>query len=266
MGTAARAHIWRHAPATTRPRHFHPEPEFNWVAAGRARFGMGEKVLDVREGDILWWPPGQDHVLIDASPDFDLFVVGITPELSARALPHAVGSAGGWQVRARLPASESARWLALCAAPLSATDVPAVEARVGDLWREAQSYRVSEASLHASTRRALLSVHDRPELARDELADILGAYPTELSRHFRKDLGLKLTAYRTRVRLMRFIHAVDQGADNWMSAALAAGFGSYSQFHRTFHLTLGCAPRDFFGTNARIRMQDRFSPMEPNLR
>src|SRR5689334_4660767 len=59
---AARGHIWHHVPATRRPRHFHAEPELNLIAAGRAAFGMGEAVMAVEAGDLLWWPPGQDHV------------------------------------------------------------------------------------------------------------------------------------------------------------------------------------------------------------
>ena len=86
LPTRARGHVWRHKPATRRPRHFHAEPELNLVTAGTARFGMGDLAIDVGPGDLLWWPPGQDHVLLDASVDFDLFVVGVTPELSDRVL------------------------------------------------------------------------------------------------------------------------------------------------------------------------------------
>ena len=63
IATTARGQIWHHVPATRRPRHFHAEPELNLVTGGWGVFAMGEKVLPVAAGDLLWWPPGQDHVL-----------------------------------------------------------------------------------------------------------------------------------------------------------------------------------------------------------
>ena len=59
--TKARAQIWHHVPATRRPRHFHAEPELNLVTAGSGAFGMGEKVLPVAAGDLLWWPTPRDR-------------------------------------------------------------------------------------------------------------------------------------------------------------------------------------------------------------
>ena len=82
----ARGHVWHHVPATRRPRHFHAEPELNLIAAGRAAFGYGEATISVSAGDLLWWPPGQDHVLLDATPDLDLYVIGVTPAFSEHVL------------------------------------------------------------------------------------------------------------------------------------------------------------------------------------
>ena len=77
-----RAQVWRHAPQFRRPRHFHDEPEINLVVAGSGRFGVGDTTFTAQAGDLLWFTPGQDHVLLEASDDFDLFVVALTPELS----------------------------------------------------------------------------------------------------------------------------------------------------------------------------------------
>ena len=96
----ARGHVWHHVPATRRPRHFHPEPELNLIAAGHALFGVGEATISVSPGDLLWWPPGQDHVLLDASPDLDLYVIGVTPAFSEHVL--AGGASGVLDGAARL--------------------------------------------------------------------------------------------------------------------------------------------------------------------
>lgn len=263
MPGAAAAHIWRYAPENRRPRHFHLEPELNLVAAGSGKFGVGEVELSVAAGDLLSWPPGQDHVLLEASADFDLFVIGLTPALSARVLgdQHAWPHAG--PTRIRIDATTLAKLRPLCEVPLEMQDRSVVERHVGDLWRDAHALRTTAQDRHAFTSRALVSLIERPELGRSEVATAVRGYPTEVSRHFHRDMGLTLTAYRTRLRLLRFIQRVDGGTENLLTAAFEAGFGSYSQCHRAFQQTFTCSPREFFGTEVRDQMQDAFSPWSP---
>jgi AraC-like DNA-binding protein len=139
-------------------------------------------------------------------------------------------------------------------------ETAAIERHVGDLWREAQSRRIAAPAMHAITRRSVMELLDNPELARDTMAQRIGGCPSELSRHFHKDMGLTLASFRTRLRLLRFIERADQGAGSLLAAALEAGFGSYSQCHRMFQRTLGCAPSAFFDASARRQMADAFSP------
>lgn len=256
---AARAHVWRYTPETRRPRHFHAEPELNLIAAGTATFGVGAAVIPVAPGDLLWWPPGQDHVLLDASPGFDLFVIGLTPELSERVLGRATPAAYAGPTRVALGPQALAAFASLCAEPAT-NDSAAVERHVGDVWRRAHAARAIVPERHAATRRALVSLLEHPELTRSDVALAARAYPTEVSRYFRRDMGLTLSAYRSRLRLLRFIEAVDQGAATLMSAAFEAGFGSYSQCHRTFQQALGCTPRQFFATGVRARLNEMFLP------
>jgi len=126
----------------------------------------------------------------------------------------------------------------------------------------AQHGRIPFAVVSGSTResvdaslRTLQLLEAAPELGLEALAGQLRANATELSRHFHRDLGMTLVRYRTRLRLLRFIRAVDSGAGDLMTAAMAAGFGSYSQCHRTVHAELGCAPRQYFGSELREQIQ-----------
>ena len=259
MPGAARAHVWHHVPETRRPRHFHSEPELNLIAAGSGVFGVGDLTIAVAAGDLLWWSPGQDHVLLDASPDFDLFVIGLTPELSARVLgPNSTAAYAG-ATRVRLDALTLAGLRSFCAAPM-AGDRGAVETHLGDFWRNAHDLRLATPGKHAFTNRALTSLMERPELRRSDVASVVRGHPTEVSRHFHKDVGLTLTEYRTRVRLLRFIRAASRREANFLLAALEAGFGSYSQFHRAFQETLGCSPRHYFRDEVRSQMEDAFLP------
>jgi AraC-like DNA-binding protein len=258
--TAARAHIWRYAPQNRRPRHFHSEPELNLIAAGAGTFGMGKAVLPVVAGDLLWWHPGQDHELLDASADFDLFVIGLTPGLSERVLGEQRASAYAGPVQLRLSPEPLSTFTASCAARLEPQEPAVIERHIGELWRRAHELRTCAPRMHTLTRRALTSLIRQPNLERADVASLARGYPTEISRHFHRDMGVTLTAYRTRLRLLKFVEAVDGGADSLLAAALHAGFGSYSQCHRVFHRMLGCTPRDFFSTDLRRQMGNAFSP------
>ncbi|MBC8133566.1 MAG: AraC family ligand binding domain-containing protein, partial [Deltaproteobacteria bacterium] len=216
--TDARAHIWRYAPENRRPRHFHSEPELNLVAAGTGKFGVGKNILAAESGDLFWWPPGQEHELLEASPDFDLFVIGLTPALSERVLAGDDAVTSGGPVRLRLSPGVLAKFSTLCTVPLERQDVPTIERHVGDLWRDAHRLRTRAPDMHALTRRALVSLIKQPHLARADVASLVRGYPSEVSRHFHKDMGVTLTAYRTRLRLLKFVQAVDGGAENLLSA------------------------------------------------
>ncbi len=231
----------------------------NLIAAGKATFGMGEAAVAVEAGDLLWWPPGQDHVLLDASPDLDLYVIGLTPGFSERVLDDLATSATASAARLRIDCDTLAKFTALCAAPVSVGATADVERKVGDFWRDAHRLRVVAHDRHSLTRRTLESVLAQPELKRSDLAGLVRGNVSELSRHFHRDIGLTLTTYRTRLRLLRFIDLVDRG-QRFLSAAEGAGFGSYSQCHRVCQQMLGCTPRLFFRSSLREEMQDRFDP------
>jgi len=255
----ARGHIWHHVPETRRPRHFHAEPELNLVTAGDATFGAGEATLAVSAGDLLWWPPGQDHVLLDASPDFDLYVIGVTPGFAERVLPDGRTTSSGGATRLRLDPATLSRFRTICDTRLGLGDAATVERHVGDLWRDAHQRRALVSDRHPLTARALSSLLDRPDLKRGELARLIRGNASEVSRHFHRDVGLTLVAYRTRLRLIRFIQVVERGDRNFLAAATDAGFGSYSQCHRAFQHAFGCTPRVFFGTSLSEEMKGRFA-------
>jgi len=119
--------------------------------------------------------------------------------------------------------------------------------------------------MHVVTPRTMQSLYQRPELGRSDIARLVRAYPTEISRNFHSDMGITLSAFRSRLRLLRFIQAVDGGAPNLLAAALRAGFGSYSQCHRIFQQTFACTPRLFFQTSLRDEMQNTFAPWAASL-
>jgi AraC-like DNA-binding protein len=84
-----------------------------------------------------------------------------------------------------------------------------------------------------------------PSLVGKELAAELGLSVSRLARVFKEQMGMSLVEYRNRLRLERFDVLLDEGGENLLEAALAAGFGSYSQFHRVFRALRGMTPKQY---------------------
>ncbi len=206
-----------------------------------ARPGWGSVIVhsSLQPGELVWLEPGQDHVLLAASPDLELFVIALRPALAERVR-------GG---RPRLfkekiafsePEITDLRERAFALGELS--DQGAVERELGDLFASLGS---RPCTSHVSSRRAMDQLRAAPGISASELARRLRTAPAQVSREFHRDLGVTLVEFRARLRLMHFVRLVDEGASMSM-AALEADFGSYAQFHRAFQRALGCSPRDYF--------------------
>jgi AraC-like DNA-binding protein len=259
---SSRAQVWAYSPRYRRPRHFHAEPELNLVVSGTAVFGVGEKRVTVQAGEFLSFAPGQDHVLEVGSPELMLFALGLRSEYSERVL-------GEWQppvvtsTPVRLPREV---FQELTCRVEACTEQEGLDSKIAELWERVRYVHdrssTGSSTPHVLTRRTLSALLAEPALDRDALARRARGNPTELSRHFHRDLGMTLVQYRTRLRLLDFIRNVDRGMSNLTSASVSAGFGSYSQCHRQFSEQLGSAPRDFFRNGVRSQMEQAFLPVD----
>jgi AraC-like DNA-binding protein len=229
------------------------------VTAGHAQFAFGDKTVAVAAGDLLWWTPGQDHELCKASENFDLYVVGVSPEFSERVLGQRAAAIQGGPRLSRLSIAQVTAMVSLCQLDDCAADIQAREHRVGEFWRIAHDHRLGASKMHLITQRSLKIVQACPDLYRVQVAEQARVCPSEVSRYFHRDLGITLVAYKTRLRLMRFIQLVDAGSSSLLAAANKAGFGSYSQCHRVFQQTFGCSPRTYFSTQVRCSLETAFA-------
>ncbi len=258
-----RGQIWRYAPEYRRPRHFHAEPELNLVVAGHGQFGAGDAVFSAAVRDLIYWPAGLEHELLEASHDFDLYVVALTPELSERVLGDQNTRALGGPLRVSLSVSQFEPLVALSSIRVGEFGAAVVENHVAELWRAAHATRSLINDGNALAQRILASLLAEPELSRSARAARVRAHPTDVSRHFHRATGLTLSAHRTRLRLLRLIQIMDSSPTTLLGAALAAGFGSYSQCHRAFQQVLACSPRQFLDGEFRREMLDAFAPWSP---
>jgi AraC-like DNA-binding protein len=254
------AYVWKYAASVggRRPRHFHGEPELNLVAAGSATFGIGDRVVTASRGDLFAFAPGQDHALLAASPDLYLYAIGLDPAYSSFVLGPAFAEMGPRHVR--LAESELDGVVERAAAIVERQDAaePGAELWERLLWLGRRGEELAGRRPHVLTLRALRAMLAHPEVGLERLARELRTHPSEVSRHFHRDVGMTLVRHRTRVRLLRLIRLMDAQERDLTTLASEAGFGSYSQCHRAFCAELGCAPREFFSSGLRERMQGAY--------
>lgn len=252
------AYVWKYSLANggRRPRHFHVEPELNLVVSGWAEFGVGERTVRVSQGEIVGFPAGQDHVLLATSADVFLFALGVTPMLASEV---AFGQSGetALPLHLRLNASELG---GLTRRAEQVVERAGVEQPCAELWEHIhwlgrRSPNGRSGPMHVLTKRALSVLSDAPESSLEAVARGIKTCGSEVSRYFHRDVGMTFVHYRSRVRLLRFIALAEEGRGNLTAAAIAAGFGSYSQCHRAFQSELGCSPSTFFKAGVRQEME-----------
>lgn len=226
----------------------------NLVIRGRGRYLMSDRRHDLVPGSLVWLFPDQDHVLIDESPDFAMWIVVWRQRLVRRtcigeryallrqrnpsgdltkALPAAVAKPLGEMLGNMPPIEDPVRYnVALAHVLLTAWDAHG-RADVGPV-----------RSLHPAVEEATRLIRGDAEAVKlSVLAKRCGLSPSRLSRVFKRETGVSLVHFRQRMQLDRFLQQYERNADRTLlAAALDAGFGSYAQFHRVYTRAFGHGP------------------------
>lgn len=256
-----RAQAWRYQPKYRRPLHFHAEPELNFVWRGRARFVVGNRTFWVERGGLLTLPPGIDHALVEASPDLEFFAIGFHPEL-VHAYTRASGETFGLRVACKqVSDAVTERLASVCAALGEAPDHSVVEGLLREPLERAalDDIHLPSCQSDLGVRAASLMLNEG-SLRRYQIAKALASNHGDISRSFLRDNGISLREFRRRIRVLRFLEAVESHPKNLMRAAHVSGFGSYSQCHRDFSGLVGVSPREFLTGGRRQAMADHFEP------
>jgi AraC-like DNA-binding protein len=237
------------------PSHHHDELEVNLVLNGHANYLFGHRRVRLTAQSMIWLFPEQEHVLMDWSDDFSMWVMMFRP-----TLVHRLAHSGQWRIlSSRDPGEifcrqiEAHRVEHLRQVYLDASDGDGMEARNAALgyglvasW---QAYQFSiepppPFDVHPAVARAarLISEADgSPGL--EVLAREAGLSPARLSRLFKQQAGISLTAFRQRKCVERFLRLYGRGTRyTLLQAALEAGFGSYAQFHHVFADVMRMSP------------------------
>jgi AraC-like DNA-binding protein len=235
--------------------HHHAELEFNLVTHGRGLYLLANRKYQIRRGDLLWLFPAQEHVLIEQSADFEMWIGVAKPATVRRIATDATAkilrqSNPVGEYCRRLPQPAFVRleaWLAEIAAThrqpglFNAGFCHALLAAWNSFEHAAD---VPVHDVHPAVEKAARHIRDQNNtMGLEDLARHAGLSPARLSRLFKQQTGVALVDFRNRQRVEKFLARYGAGQRMTMlEAALEAGFGSYPQFHRVFKRVLGCSP------------------------
>jgi AraC-like DNA-binding protein len=248
--------IWQYRNSGRRhPVHHHAELEINLVLRGNAVYLLNDRRYEVSRHTLIWLFPAQEHVLLEQSPDHEMWIVVWRPKLvqqlcastDAELLCQSDPAGDFCKQLGEAPARRlSSLYVELLAA---CNDTPRFNAGLGygllAAWAAHQeaSLIASGAEVHPAVERAARTLRDKPTLAISAVAKQAGLSASRLSRLFHQQTGVSLVEFRNRQRLERFLAEYDEGQRlNMTEAALAAGFGSYPQFHRVFCRAMRYSP------------------------
>ncbi len=251
--------VWRYANlASANRRHTHAELELNLVTRGRGSYLLGNRRYQIRRGDLLWLFPTQEHVLIEQTSDFRMWIAvfrrrairRLASDASLRAL---LKSSFAGETCRRLAGHDLETLENLLRELAGRDDEPAL-LNAGLTYALASAWRVFQKApdvpvqdVHPAVERAsrLIRSGRAPE-SLDDLARQSGLSAARLSRLFHQQTGFTLVEFRNRQRLQRFVEIYGAGhRQTMLGAALEAGFGSYPQFHRVFTRIMGCSPLSY---------------------
>lgn len=255
--------LWRHRGGGSARLHRHAELEVNLCVAGHASYLVGERRYRLARRSLLWLFPAQDHLLIETSPDFEMWIGVWKPRLLERVCRH---DAGQLRVAApdqtwikRLQNEDAAHLERLFETVEAAALVDGFNAGLGfclceclAVWRRGAE-DVAGRAVHPAIENAARLLRDHA-LDVPELAQRVGLSPSHLSRTFAAQIGVSVSEFRSKMALERFARLYDGRNLSLTEAALEAGFGSYAQFHRVALAHFGCTPAQY---RAKLRALSR---------
>jgi AraC-like DNA-binding protein len=236
------------------PRHRHDELELNLVMRGRTTYLVGDRRVALERHTLFALFPDQEHIVVERTPDCVMWLAVFAPALVRR---HARGRLsflaspdpavdGRWRLAPAQARTLDAAFVGTASARTTAGANAALAALLllsSEAMAEAPQGERS-AAVHPAVERAARAIRENPALDGAAVARAVGLSRARLSRLFKAQIGVALSDYRARERLAGALALVRAGRRTLLDAALAAGYGSYAQFHRAVTRELGVRPRE----------------------
>ncbi|NOK58439.1 MAG: helix-turn-helix domain-containing protein [Chloroflexi bacterium AL-W] len=236
--------------------HRHDELECNLIVRGSGAYLIDEQRVDLQPNSILWLFPEQEHLMLDQTDDFKIWILVMKPDYLVQLCVDEITQTllerkptGSFLRHVSQPQFD--QLLALCQTVADTQEKSAYyNAGLSYLlmaaWSAFQEGSVVpiNAPIHPAIERIVRYIHT--EQSPDDLetiAALVGLTPETVSRLFKSQMGISLTAFRNRCRVDRFLDLYDHGhALTMLEAATMAGFGSYAQFYRVFIQVMKITP------------------------
>jgi AraC-like DNA-binding protein len=259
LPAALNGDVWRYFnPTTSNARHHHAELELNLIIRGSGTYLLGNRRYHIKSGDLLWLFPAQEHVLINYSRDFEMWIAVFKHKLVKRTATgpteRPLAQVEPAETCCRRVAQQDLRRMEELFAELAEMrDHPSLlnaglSYALLHAWRSFErAAEVPVCDVHPAVERAARLIRDSSTtLCLDELARHAGLSAARLSRLFKNQTGFAMVDFRNRLRVQRYLEIYRTGQRlTMLDAALQAGFGSYPQFHRVFKDVLGCSPAKY---------------------
>jgi AraC-like DNA-binding protein len=255
-------HKYRGQPFST--IHRHTELEVNLVVQGTGSYLLEGNRYELRANSLVWLFPEQNHILIDQSTDFQMWIGVFKPELVNRFST----SPGNQSLAEANPKGNFCKQLDITRSRrLSGlfkelqegrADTPRYNAGLGYLLLLAwdthltTTQLVTSSVIHPAVKQAIQIIqHVDASTGVQALANEVGLSASRLSHIFKEQTGLSLIEFQNNHCLKRFLELHEEEPSlTMLDAALQAGFGSYPQFYRVFKRLTGHNPAQYFRQNS----------------
>lgn len=261
--------IWQYSSrARLIESHRHDELELNYVTQGEVDYLVGDQLIRLTAGSLLWLIPGHEHVLTRRSQDTLMWIVVFRRSLlPQRGAPSEIVRLWKYPETFRLVQIGGREYEQIdycCALHQKFQGSPAgrnggLAFLLESLWQltTAREAQPAGGKVHPAIARSvgwLRESEDPPDLT--TAAKHAGLSPSHFSRRFHEALGVTFRDFQQRLRVERAMALLlDERDLSLTEAAFEAGFGSYPQFHRTFRRITGLGPRSW---HRRVRESSSF--------
>lgn len=278
--------------SSRRPAHFHGQLELLVVTAGHFTCLIGSRTYVVRAPALVWHLPTVGHQTLETSPDCFFWVVMIEPFFAQQVL---TAAAPGKAARASLAAAPRiagktavtrgpfASWIFGLTNLVGARPIVEIGSGTADAMNELgfraiqlqapgplnevlrqilllaveeSTRQVSRLASPSLSELGIALILAAPEIERDVACRELEVSASYLARQFQRQTGTTFADFRRRARIVSFLAGAASRSSSLLQAALAAGFGSYSQAHRVFFNLTGYCPRCYLESGGRAKLSE----------
>jgi AraC-like DNA-binding protein len=236
--------------------HSHDTLEVVLVMAGRCVYEVGGERFTLQARSLLWLLPELEHAIINHTPDFSMWLVGFSPATfeEMRSRIPILAKNGSHSGLTRVLPSKCVRLLNNVAQELSTGFQPLDCQQFGLAWWLTSAWNAfafgdskDAKALHPGVVRAMSLLLRNPSRDLASLARAIRISPSQLSRLFKRQVGMSISDFRNHVRLESFLRLRPRAKQKaLLLVAKEAGFGSYAQFNRVFRREMGCSPEEYY--------------------